>query len=138
MVRNPVANLAQDGELGLRWLLFLGFLFHTRALWHGAERKPTIFLRPEVVRLWDGCGSNRASGWVARHVLLLNIGKLVVEWDQLKDIQCLGSEFCGRIDSGDVSVKTLVSRLGVCAGLVMNRTQQLQVGLALLEREPVA
>src|SRR5260370_40104833 len=55
MVRNPVANLAQDGELRLRWLLFLGFVFHTRALWHGAERKPTIFLRPEVVRLWDGC-----------------------------------------------------------------------------------
>src|SRR6266853_743564 len=62
MVRNPVANLAQDGELGLRWLLFLGFVFHTRALWHGAERKPTIFLRPEVVRLWDGCENHCKNG----------------------------------------------------------------------------
>src|SRR5574340_1593278 len=41
MIGNEVANLAQDRELTLRWLLLFGFVFHDRALWHGARQKPT-------------------------------------------------------------------------------------------------
>ena len=44
MMGNEVANLTQDTELTLRWLLLLAFLFHTRALWHGATQKPTLLL----------------------------------------------------------------------------------------------
>ena len=44
MIGNEVANLTQDRELTLRWLLFLAFFFHNRALWHGARQKPTLFL----------------------------------------------------------------------------------------------
>ena len=43
VVRNEIANLTQNRELGLRWLLLLVFLFHIRALWHGAKQKPTLF-----------------------------------------------------------------------------------------------
>jgi hypothetical protein len=44
MIRNQVADLTQDREATLRWLLFLAFSFHNRALWHGAKQKPTFFL----------------------------------------------------------------------------------------------
>src|SRR6266571_3520757 len=43
VVRNKIANLTQNSERGLRWLLLLVFLFHIRALWHGANQKPTLF-----------------------------------------------------------------------------------------------
>ena len=62
---------------------------------------------------------------------------MVVEWDQFEDIHCLQSEFYGRIESGDVSVKTRVPRLRVRVSPSMNRSQQLEIGLALLERESV-
>src|SRR5713226_1281396 len=44
MIRNEVADLTKDREATFRWLLFLAFCFHNRALWHGAEQKPTFFL----------------------------------------------------------------------------------------------
>src|ERR1035441_6327316 len=43
MIGNEVANLTQDRELTLRWLLLLVFCFHNRALWHGTKQKPTLF-----------------------------------------------------------------------------------------------
>jgi hypothetical protein len=43
MIRNQVADPAQDSEATFRWLLFLAFSFHNRALWHGAKQKPTLF-----------------------------------------------------------------------------------------------
>src|ERR1017187_6408807 len=60
MIGNEVANLTQDRELTLRWLLLLVFCFHNRALWHGTKQKPTLFspkapsgygMAVEVVRL---------------------------------------------------------------------------------------
>jgi len=42
MIGNEVANLTQDRELTFRWFLSLAFLFHNRALWHGAGQKPTF------------------------------------------------------------------------------------------------
>ena len=43
MIGNEVADLTQQREPTLRWLLFLAFCFHNRALWHGARQKPTLF-----------------------------------------------------------------------------------------------
>ena len=45
VIRNEVADLSQDREATFRWLLFPAFCFHNRALWHGAEQKPTLFYR---------------------------------------------------------------------------------------------
>jgi hypothetical protein len=46
MIGNEVANLTQDRKLTFRWLLSLAFLFHNRALWHGARQKPTFCSPP--------------------------------------------------------------------------------------------
>jgi integrase len=43
MIGNEVADLTQQREPTLRWLLFSAFCFHNRALWHGARQKPTLF-----------------------------------------------------------------------------------------------
>ena len=43
MIGNKVADLTQQREPTLRWLLFSAFCFHNRALWHGARQKPTLF-----------------------------------------------------------------------------------------------
>ena len=42
MIGNEVADLTQQSEPTLRWLLFSAFCFHNRALWHGARQKPTL------------------------------------------------------------------------------------------------
>src|ERR1039457_813900 len=44
MIGNEIADLTKQREPMLRWLLFLAFCFHNRALWHGAKQKPTLFL----------------------------------------------------------------------------------------------
>src|ERR1035437_4536249 len=54
VIRNEVGNLAQKRECRSRWLLLLVFLFHIRALWHGARQKPTRFFAENPRRLWDG------------------------------------------------------------------------------------
>src|ERR1035437_9808639 len=43
MIGNEVADLTQQREPTLRWLLFSAFCFHNRALWHGASQKPMLF-----------------------------------------------------------------------------------------------
>src|ERR1035437_4194694 len=43
MIGNEVADLTQQREPTLRWLLFSAFCFHNRALWHGARQKPMLF-----------------------------------------------------------------------------------------------
>src|ERR1035437_456990 len=43
MIGNEVADLTQQREPTLRWLLFSAFCFHNRALWHGPSQKPMLF-----------------------------------------------------------------------------------------------
>lgn len=57
MIRNEIAELAEDGEGRPRWLLASGCFSYTRAVWHGARRKPTSF-RPHLFTLWDGCDAH--------------------------------------------------------------------------------
>src|ERR1017187_8997684 len=74
MIGNEIADLTKQREPMLRWLLFLAFCFHNRALWHGAKQKPTLFLPKTpsaygmaVLRTYLFCAANLRVNSRAKH-----------------------------------------------------------------------